>query len=103
VAKKKPPTKAEKLHMAAVADLGCIVCRNLGFGGTPAEIHHVRYLAGAGQKAGHFETIGLCRTHHLQHGYGISFHDGKVEWERNYGTEEMLLNQTRKLLGVDCD
>ena len=33
-------TKAEKLHLSRVAALGCIVCRNLNYGESPAEIHH---------------------------------------------------------------
>ncbi len=35
-------TKAEKAHLSPVAALGCIVCRNLQLGESPAEIHHVR-------------------------------------------------------------
>ena len=31
-------TKAEREHMGSVAALGCIVCRNLGFGASPAEV-----------------------------------------------------------------
>lgn len=37
--------------MARVAALGCVVCRNLGFGPTPAAVHHIH----AGQQA--FEAI----------------------------------------------
>lgn len=36
----KSKTKAEKLHLSRVAALGCIVCRNLDYGESPAEIHH---------------------------------------------------------------
>lgn len=35
-------TKDDKDWLSDVAELGCIVCRNLGFGSTPAEIHHIR-------------------------------------------------------------
>ena len=35
-----------KRHMNAVADLGCILCRHLGYGRTPPELHHPREAAG---------------------------------------------------------
>ena len=35
-------TKDEKSHLQRVADLGCIVCRNVYFRKTAAEIHHIR-------------------------------------------------------------
>ena len=34
-------------HMARVAALGCILCRRLGYLGTPAEVHHIRTGTGA--------------------------------------------------------
>lgn len=48
-------TKDDKDWLSDVAELGCIVCRNLGFGSTPAEIHHIRTGQGAGQRANHKE------------------------------------------------
>ena len=53
-------TKAERDHMGAVAALGCVVCRNLGFVDSPAEIHHVRTGQGMGQRASNYEVIPLC-------------------------------------------
>ena len=38
---KKAKTKDEKLHMRAVADLGCIICHKMGYPGSPAELHHI--------------------------------------------------------------
>lgn len=52
--------KAEKEHLSKVASVGCIVCRNLGFGESPAEIHHVRTGQGMGQRASNYEVIPLC-------------------------------------------
>lgn len=94
-ATKKPRTTKIKKHMSAVADLGCVVCRNLGYGKTPAELHHPRFLAGGGQKSSDDDVIPLCPNHHRLGGYGIAYHAGAKEWERRYGTEEILLEQTR--------
>lgn len=95
---KKKPTKAESLHLGRVAALGCIVCSNEGYPGTPAIPHHLRHQVGAGRRSSHYHTIPLCPRHHLGHGYGVSFHDGKVAWEKRFGTELQLLEQVRSLL-----
>ena len=91
-------TAAEKRHMAAVARIGCIVCRGLGYGHSPAELHHPRSLAGMGQKARNMDVIPLCYLHHRGGGYGVAFHDGKEAWEANFGTESELLEKVRELL-----
>ncbi|ANJ51846.1 TPA: hypothetical protein ACFKZP_08885 [Neisseria gonorrhoeae] len=44
----KSKTEAEKSHLQKVADIGCIVCRNCGRFGVPAEVRHIRNGAGAG-------------------------------------------------------
>ena len=40
-------TIAERAHMGRVAELGCAVCRMLGYGPTPAEVHHQHLIARA--------------------------------------------------------
>lgn len=57
-------TLKEKKHMSAVAELGCAVCRRMGYPGTPAEIHHKRAGTGAGRRSSHMEVIPLCPEHH---------------------------------------
>lgn len=94
-AKKRAP-KAEREHMGIVAGLFCVVCRNLGFGESPAEVHHVRFLAGGGQRSGNKETIPLCPQHHRLGGHGVAIHAGQETWERNFGTEAQLLEQTKQ-------
>jgi hypothetical protein len=91
-------TKAEKAHLNRVAELGCIVCRNLGHGITPAEVHHLRYGVGAGQRNNHYNTIPLCHIHHRTGGYGVAFHAGKIAFELRYGTERELWFQVNELL-----
>lgn len=96
--RKPAATASEKRHMSSVADLGCVVCRNLGYGPSPAELHHPRALAGAGQKAGNLDVIPLCPQHHRLGGYGVAYHAGPEEFERLYGTELDLLAQTQSEL-----
>lgn len=93
-------TAAEKLHMARVAALGCVACRNEGLGVSPAIVHHIR--TGQGRKrASDWDTFPLCPRHHLGYGIGLSLHDGIKTWQAKFGTELELLAQTRRELGVD--
>ena len=56
--------KAESDYMGRVASLGCFLCHHLGYGHTPAQVHHLREGQGMAQRASHFLTIPLCDTHH---------------------------------------
>lgn len=62
-------------HMSRVAKLGCILCRHLSLGETPAEIHHLREGAGAAQRQSDFISVPLCPEHHRGasgvHGLGV--------------------------------
>jgi hypothetical protein len=98
---RKRATKAEREHMGVVAGLYCIVCRNLRLGESPAEVHHVRYLAGGGQRSSNLDTIPLCPRHHRIGGWGVAYHAGPEEFERRYGTEAELLEQTRRETGIE--
>jgi hypothetical protein len=52
---------AAQEHMGHVAELGCIACKLLGLGETPAHVHHIR----EGRIKRHdFLTIPLCPAHH---------------------------------------
>lgn len=93
-------TKAEKAHLARVAALGCVVCRRLGLGESPAEIHHPRVSAGLGRRATHFEALPFCDRHH-RNGPDALHVMGRKAWEARFGfTELELLAQVRQLLGV---
>ena len=95
----KKPTKAESNHMDKVASMGCLVCVNLGLGETPAEIHHIGNGT-MGKRATNYETIPLCHIHHRTGGYGVSVHQGRVQWESNFGTEQELLEQTLRWINL---
>lgn len=101
---KKPThkTKAEQEHLARVAALGCIVCKNFGYEDTPAEIHHCSKGTGLAVRADNFHVIPLCRLHHRDGGHGVAVHAGRRTWEKNYGTEEELLAQVNAELGISA-
>ena len=86
--------KSEKEHLSKLADLGCIVCFLNGYEGTRAEIHHIRKGQGMGQRSKHEKAIPLCHAHHRTGGYGIALHAGQAAFEKKYGSEEYLLEQT---------
>ena len=93
-------TKDEKRHLSAVAELGCAVCRRMGYEGTPAEIHHERAGTGAGRRSSHYDAIPLCPEHHRGatglHGLGTK------GFPKHWGfDEEDLLQDTRLLLNLD--
>ena len=89
-------TKDEKKHLASVAQLGCIVCSKLGYGETPAEIHHPRKGVGLALRASHYDAIPLCTEHHRGqsglHGMGTK------GFAKHYGFDESDLLETTKIL-----
>lgn len=92
-------TKAEKKHLDAVAQVGCIVCKMNGYDDTPAEIHHIRDGVGIGQRSSNYDCIPLCPIHHRTGGHGeIGFHQAPRSFESRYGTEQELLEMVNELL-----
>jgi hypothetical protein len=87
-------TKREKAYMDRVAALGCVVCRNLGYGETPAALHHIRNGAGMSQRNSNYLVIPLCGQHHQHGGRGVAIHAGQQAFEALYGSELDLLAQT---------
>lgn len=91
-------TLAEKKHMSRVAELGCAVCRRMGYEGTPAELHHPRVMAGGWGRSSHMDVVPLCPRHHRGsdgvHGLGTK------GFPKHWGFTEMdLLDDVRTLLG----
>ena len=83
------PTVAEHRFLDAMAAQGCILCRHLGYPGTPAEIHHLRAGMGAGQRNNNQTVIPLCPEHHRGN---TGYHGlGRRVFERTYGVTEMDL------------
>lgn len=72
-------------HMGRVAELGCILCRSLDYGQTPAEVHHI----GATSDRNPYLTIPLCPEHHRG---ATGFHGlGQRAFERTYRESELSL------------
>lgn len=53
-----------KAYMGSVAAVGCVLCRHLGSGLSPAEVHHVREGQGMSQRAQDWLGVALCPEHH---------------------------------------
>lgn len=85
-------TKAQRRHMDLVASLGCVACRNLGYGASPAELHHIRSGVGMGQRAKHTEVLPLCPRHHRA-SYPTGFHAAPKSWQIEHGSELELIEQ----------
>ena len=100
MARKKPPTKAEREHMSRVASLGCWVC------GQPAQVHHIRNKGkgfgnvGIGNRSSHYDTIPLCMSHHTGN---FSIHNRKKEFEAKYGTEHEILQKVKERIQCQED
>jgi hypothetical protein len=91
--------------MDAITQIGCIVClifaraRN-----TPGCPHHL--LTDGGRRRGHLGTICLCDPGHHQNSptpLKISRHPNKARFEAAYGTEESLLERSRRIVAVRFD
>lgn len=85
--------------MGRVASLGCVVCRMLGNGYVPCQVHHIREGQGMSERAMHYLTIGLCPEHHTDGGPGVAIHADKQWFERLYGDELHLLGCVIAMLG----
>jgi hypothetical protein len=92
-------SKEERLWMAAICRIGCIVCVLTGKGATPGVPHH---LLSGGRRIGHMSTICLCDPGHHQYpepGSGkVARHPTLAQFEAAYGSEEYLLEKTRLLV-----
>ena len=91
--------KAEKEWLDRVAQQNCIVCRNMGFEGSIAAIHHIRHGVGMGQRNDNYHVLPLCGAHHQTGGYGVALHAGIKRWEKKFGTEMQLYHQLLEEMG----
>ena len=91
--------KHKKEHMSKVAQLGCIVCKQMGYPDTPCELHHIKEKGKSkmGKKASDYEVIGLCYLHHRgDQGY----HHSPKKFTERFGTQKELLQKV--LSYVNC-
>jgi len=85
-----------KLHLAIVAELGCIICYKMGYQDTPAEIHHIQEKYMMGKKSDYLETIPLCPYHHRTS--NESYHYSPKAFTEKWGTQKELLQETKDML-----
>lgn len=84
-----------KKWMNEVADLGCSMCRRMGYPGTPAQLHHPREGVGMAQRQSDWLVIPLCEYHHN----GSKGWHGTREDFKNHSVNEMdLLADTIELV-----
>lgn len=90
----------ERHHLGKISAFGCIACYVQGTPGTPCEIHHPRAGTGIGQKASHFDAIGLCPQHHRgTAGLSVpSIHGSKNAFIEQFGTEAELLEISNSVI-----
>ena len=75
-------------HRDRVAAVGCVICRKLGYGIVPCELHHV--AEGSGIRS-EYAIAGLCQEHHTG---STGFHSrGKIflKQYRVFGESELGL------------
>tara|TARA_R100000963_G_C4601317_1_gene74921 strand:+ start:12 stop:305 length:294 start_codon:yes stop_codon:yes gene_type:complete len=88
--------KEIKLHLAIVAEMGCIICHRMGFPDTPAEIHHIHNKFMLGKKSDYLHTVPLCPHHHRTS--DESYHYSPKAFTEKWGTQEDLLQATKDML-----
>ena len=87
---KKAATKAEKDHMDAVRELGCLIC------GRYAQIHHVTGHAYGSRS--NMRVVSLCADHHQNNAFGHALHNGTKTFEANYMTQAAMLAEVDRRL-----
>lgn len=91
----------------AIRDIGCICCALMGYGGEPAEKHHLNQGdRHGGKRRGEAYTVGLCAWHHrglckcdgsqrdcprCHLTYGPSWHHTAHEFRETFGSGDALL------------
>jgi hypothetical protein len=64
-------TTAAAYWMGLIGGLGCSICRRLGRGFVPAQVHHI--AVGSGKRSD-FAVANLCQEHHDPNRTGSGFH-----------------------------
>lgn len=84
-----------KTWMSQVADLGCSMCRRMGYPGTPAQLHHPREGVGMAQRQSDWLVIPLCEPHHTG---SKGWHGTRDDFKRHSVNEMDLLADTIELV-----
>lgn len=87
-------SRKEREWYAKVVENGCFICS------APAVVHH-KTGAGMGLKAHYKDTMPLCPAHHNMGDYGHCVHFGTKTFEKNYFTQDYMIEQTRRRIEGD--
>ncbi len=102
---KRSATRAEKLWMARVAELGCILS-HLGYGHECQGRTEVHHKTNGGVRASHYHTMPLYFNHHsAQTGlpFGYAVHKGTKSFEERYKAQDELIQLTYQMLGEEYE
>lgn len=86
--------KEERQWYAKVVEDGCFIC------GMPAEVHH-KTGSGLALKSHYKDSMPLCPEHHRLSSFGHAVHNGTKTFEKNYFTQDYMIEETRKRIESD--
>lgn len=104
-------SKTDLARYRAMQAYGCSCCRQLGYPGTPGDIHHLVDRGNRQASGGNRASIVLCPLHHrnvIPEGYtaktalaafGPSLAAGKKPFVAHWGSERELLAKLEYYLG----
>jgi len=84
-------TKQSKAHMERVKQLPCVICAKPG----PNDAHHVFHGRYGSEKSSDFETIPLCKNHHMG---PDGIHTNKTLWADRWGFDHEYLDVVADML-----
>ena len=94
----KNTKKYRSEYLSKLANLGCIICKKMGFPNSPAEIHHINE-GRIGKRANFRMCLPLCPNHHRN---GIeSYHYSPKRFSAKWGSQKDLLTETLTQVKVE--
>ena len=94
----KNTKKYRSEYLSKLANLGCIICKKMGFQDSPAEIHHINE-GRIGKRASFRKCLPLCPNHHRN---GIeSYHYSPKKFNAKWGSQKDLLTETLTQVKVE--
>jgi hypothetical protein len=95
-------SKSDKQLWNALASIGCIACLKDGRPNAWVSIHHID---GRSKPGAHQKVLPLCAEHHQQNDADplgrVAVHPNKKRFEQKYGNQYELLEESKKLAGVE--
>ena len=86
----KNTKKYRSEYLSKLANLGCIICKKMGFQDSPAEIHHINE-GRIGKRASFRMCLPLCANHHRNG--SESYHYSPKRFSAKWGSQKELLQE----------